>query len=125
MKNLIVFFICICSIFSCTKGKDNQVLKLTILNNLSTEINALTFYINTGFIEHSLSDSIHIEKVESQKSTTINWKINSLDKSDGNFVVHYFIDNEKIIKEFGYFSNGILINKEYEISIAQDTIIIN
>ncbi len=125
MKNLIIFFICICSIFSCTKEKENQVLKLTIFNNLPTEINALIFYVNTGFIEHSLSDSIHIGKVCSQESASINWKINSLEKSDGNFVVHYFIDDEKTIKEFGYFSNGILVNKEYEISIDQDTIIIN
>ncbi len=125
MKILIVFFICICSFISCTKEKDNQVLKLTVLNNSSTEVDILTFYVNTGFIEHSYTDSIHIGKVEPQKSETVNWELNSLDKSDGSFVVHYFIEDEKTIKEFGYFSNGILVNKKYEISISQDTITVN
>ncbi len=125
MKILFVFLICLCSIFSCTKEKGNQVLKLTVLNSSSTEVDILTFYINTGFIEHTFSDSIYIGKVEPQKSETINWEINSLGKSDGSFVVHYFIEDEKIIKEFGYFSNGILVNKEYVISISQDTIIVN
>jgi len=125
MKPIIIFFISLISICSCTKDKDDQVLTLTINNQSTDEINNLTFYVNTGFVEHSFADSINIDLVEPQKSDIINWEIKSLPKNDGSFVVRYSISNQKNEKEFGYFSNGILVSKEYIITITKDTIMVN
>lgn len=69
-----------------------------------------------------------------QKSKVINFKKNtnskiSLDlsgvkKTDGNYYIEIYSKNLNIEKDFGYYSNGVPTDSNYNIEIMVDTLII-
>jgi len=123
MKQIIVFFFTIAFLNCCNEAKDN-ILTLSINNQSDFKIEKIKLYANIGLTMNTYVDSILIDKIEISQKYNTEWDLNNLSKVDGNFIIKFQIDTLLREKEFGYFTNGTLIEKKYDIRIENDTILI-
>ena len=107
MKNFI-FFLFILT-FSCQSGVSVEV------ENQSDEI------INKIILSNGL-DSLNIEHLEPLEKRNVFLKFNKINKLDGSYMIEFNMNNQKLIKNFGYYSNGIPTNSSYLLIISKDSI---
>jgi len=115
-KRLAVFFIYSNLIFlSCIQS--NNEVEIKVFNKTDKNIDSL-------YITNWINDK-KIKKISKNDSVRINlgFKNNTI-KSDGNYSLSYYINKEKYISDFGYYSNGIPTNSKYIIKIYNDTLTI-
>ena len=123
MKYLVLLIIT--AIFSnCNKDSDDNVLIVTIENQTDIVITDIKLYVNIGVTSYNFTDSLIIDKIDSKNSYDSSWDLNNLSSVDGGFVMFYNSNSDIKDREFGYFSNGNLIDKNYHIKIESDTVLI-
>ena len=107
MKKLI--FLILILTFSCKSGVDIE------LNNQS-DITIDNIILSNGF------DSLNIKSLKPMEKRNVFLKFNKKNNSDGSYRIECQINNKKIIKNFGYYSNGIPTNSSYLLVISKDSI---
>lgn len=110
---------------SCKKDKEENILKLKADYSSAQNIQSIRVYTNTGLTTHHYTDSISLKIRNDVNITDTSWHIKNMPNSDGNFVVKATLNNTEIVKEFGYFTNGNLTNKHYDINISDASITIS
>ncbi|MFA9388770.1 MAG: hypothetical protein ACERKD_03130 [Prolixibacteraceae bacterium] len=122
MKQLVLFLCLFALLISCKKDATNNYLEVSIDNQSSFEMTNIKLYSNIGVINHNFTDSLLIEEIKSGDSFDTSWNLKDLVSVDGGFVISFIMDTIQNQKDFGYFSNGIIIGKSYNIQIKDDII---
>jgi hypothetical protein len=122
MKHIfIIFFL---SIF--TVGCKNDDSASFALSNISQyEISEVKLYVNVGVTNLLLLDSIDMNIVQSGASIHKVILENKLPKSDGGFYLRFKQNDNIVSKEFGYFTNGGLLDKQYKITVTDDDVTVS
>ena len=81
--------------------------------------------MNVGVTNLLLLDSIDMNIVQSGTSISKVLLENKLPKSDGGFYLRFKQNNNIIGKEFGYFTNGGLLDKQYKITITDNGVTVS
>ena len=125
MKKNILLFALIISFISCEDK--NDFLHLSITNQTSNDITDLKLYTYVGGGEGKLifQDSLFIGSISKGQKLEKDWDLNNLVKSDGSYYLVFTNNKNSVDKKFGYFSNGILIDKKYNILISDNEITVN
>ncbi len=122
MKKLAIIVIIIFSTIGC---KNDDSVSFTLTNNSQYELSEIKLYVNVGVTNLLLLDSIDMDIVQSDASISKVLLESKLPKSDGGFYLRFKQNNKIVGKEFGYFSNGILLDKQYKITITNDDITVS
>ncbi len=122
MEKLALIVLIILSTLSC-KVEDSVSIDLT--NKSQYEISEVKLFVNVGVTNLLLLDSMDMDIVQS--GTTISKVLleSKLPKSDGGFYLRFKQNNYIVGKEFGYFSNGGLLDKQYKITITDDEVTVS
>ena len=125
MKKNILLFALIISFISCEDK--NDFLHLSITNQTSNDISNMKLYTYVGGGEGKLifQDSLFIGSISKGQKLEKDWDLNNLVKSDGSYYLVFTNNKNSVDKKFGYFSNGILIDKKYNILISDNEITVN
>ncbi len=125
MRKAILLFALIISFISCEDK--NDFLHLSITNQTSNDITDLKLYTYVGGGEGKLifQDSLFIGSISKGQKLEKDWDLNNLVKSDGSYYLVFTNNKNSVDKKFGYFSNGILIDKKYNILISDNEITVN
>ena len=125
MKKTILLFALIISFISCEDK--NDFLHLSITNQTSNDISNMKLYTYVGGGEGKLifQDSLFIGSISKGQKLEKDWDLNNLVKSDGSYYLVFTNNKNSVDKKFGYFSNGILIDKKYNILISDNEITVN
>ncbi|MDH7913983.1 hypothetical protein [Winogradskyella sp. SYSU M77433] len=70
-------------------------------------------------------NEIYTDTIKPNEKKSVVLKFKGVPKTDGGYKLQYNLNSDKIIENFGYYSNGIPLNSSYEIKIEQDTILIS
>jgi len=120
MFNLLPFLFLLLS-FSCEKNEDKQTVKFVVKNLSEDEITSCKFFGSYGINTISFSDSVVFNQtIQPNDSASFNWDNPTLYKSDGAF----YIKVNNLEYQFGYFSNGIVLDgySEYTLKVYTDSI---
>lgn len=109
---------------NCSKDKNDNILDVTVENKTDSEITDVKLYVNIGVTNYNFTDSLIMNKINANETYSKGWDLNNLSSVDGDFVLFYRLNTEIKEKEFGYFSNGNLIDKAYHIKIESDTVLV-
>lgn len=122
MKKNILLFALIISFISCEDK--NDFLHLSITNQTSNDISNMKLYTYVGGGEGKLifQDSLFIGSISKGQKLEKDWDLKNLVKSDGSYYLVFTNNKNSVDKKFGYFSNGILIDKKYNILISDNEI---
>jgi hypothetical protein len=122
MKKTILLFALIISFISCEDK--NDFLHLSITNQTSNDISNMKLYTYVGGGEGKLifQDSLFIGSISKGQKLEKDWDLKNLVKSDGSYYLVFTNNKNSVDKKFGYFSNGILIDKKYNILISDNEI---
>jgi len=122
MKKAILLFSLIISFISCEDK--NDFLHLSIANHTSHDISNMKLYTYVGGGEGKLifQDSLFIGSISKGQKLEKDWDLKNLVKSDGSYYLVFTNNKNSVDKKFGYFSNGILIDKKYNILISDNEI---
>ena len=122
MKKAILLFSLIISFISCEDK--NDFLHLSITNQTSNDISNMKLYTYVGGGEGKLifQDSLFIGSISKGQKLEKDWDLKNLVKSDGSYYLVFTNNKNSVDKKFGYFSNGILIDKKYNILISDNEI---
>ena len=125
MKKTILLFALIISFISCEDK--NDFLHLSITNQTSNDISNMKLYTYVGGGEGKMifQDSLFIGSISKGQKLEKDWDLNNLVKSDGSYYLVFTNNKNSVDKKFGYFSNGILIDKKYNILISDNEITVN
>lgn len=125
MKKNILLFALIISFISCEDK--NDFLHLSITNQTSNDISNMKLYTYVGGGEGKLifQDSLFIGSISKGQKLEKDWDLKNLVKSDGSYYLVFTNNKNSVDKKFGYFSNGILIDKKYNILISDNEITVN
>lgn len=125
MKKNILLFALIISFISCEDK--NDFLHLSITNQTSNDISNMKLYTYVGGGEGKMifQDSLFIGSISKGQKLEKDWDLNNLVKSDGSYYLVFTNNKNSVDKKFGYFSNGILIDKKYNILISDNEITVN
>ena len=125
MRKAILLFALIISFISCEDK--NDFLHLSITNQTSNDISNMKLYTYVGGGEGKLifQDSLFIGSISKGQKLEKDWDLNNLVKSDGSYYLVFTNNKNSVDKKFGYFSNGILIDKKYNILISDNEITVN
>lgn len=125
MKKNILLFALIISFISCEDK--NDFLHLSITNQTSNDISNMKLYTYVGGGEGKLifQDSLFIGSISKGQKFEKDWDLKNLVKSDGSYYLVFTNNKNSVDKKFGYFSNGILIDKKYNILISDNEITVN
>ena len=122
MKKLAFKILIIFSTLSC---KDDDSVSFNLSNKSQYEISEVKLYVNVGVTNLLLLDSIDMNIVQSGTSISKVLLENKLPKSDGGFYLRFKQNNNIVGKEFGYFTNGGLLDKQYTITITDDEVTVS
>jgi|LSQX01.2.fsa_nt_gb hypothetical protein len=122
MKKLAFIILIIFSTLSC---KDDDSVSFNLSNKSQYEISEVKLYVNVGVTNLLLLDSIDMNIVQSGTSISKVLLENKLPKSDGGFYLRFKQNNNIVGKEFGYFTNGGLLDKQYTITITDDEVTVS
>ena len=122
MKQLLFIFCGFIFFNSCDKDKNENVLSLSVYNTSDTEVTNIKIYANIGVTNNNFVDSVTIDNIEINKQHDTEWVLKNLPSVDGDFVLKCQRNDENFNKEFGYFTNGSLLDKSYVIHIENDTV---
>ncbi len=122
MKKLAFIILIIFSTLSC---KDDDSVSFNLSNKSQYEISEVKLYVNVGVTNLLLLDSIDMNIVQSGTSISKVLLENKLPKSDGGFYLRFKQNNNIIGKEFGYFTNGGLLDKQYKITITDNGVTVS
>ena len=122
MKKLTFTILIIFSTLSC---KDDDSVSFNLSNKSQYEISEVKLYVNVGVTNLLLLDSIDMNIVQSGTSISKVLLENKLPKSDGGFYLRFKQNNNIVGKEFGYFTNGGLLDKQYTITITDDEVTVS
>ena len=122
MKKAILLFALIILFISCEDK--NDFLHLSITNQTSNDISNMKLYTYVGGGEGKLifQDSLFIGSISKGQKLEKDWDLKNLVKSDGSYYLVFTNNKNSVDKKFGYFSNGILIDKKYNILISDNEI---
>ena len=122
MRKTILLFALIISFISCEDK--NDFLHLSITNQTSNDISNMKLYTYVGGGEGKLifQDSLFIGSISKGQKLEKDWDLKNLVKSDGSYYLVFTNNKNSVDKKFGYFSNGILIDKKYNILISDNEI---
>lgn len=122
MKKTVLLFALIISFMSCEDK--NDFLHLSITNQTSNDISDLKLYTYVGGGEGRMifQDSLFIGNISKGQKLEKDWDLKNLVKSDGSYYLVFTNNKNSVDKKFGYFSNGILIDKKYNILISDNEI---
>jgi len=122
MRKTILLFALIISFMSCEDK--NDFLHLSITNQTSNDISNMKLYTYVGGGEGKLifQDSLFIGSISKGQKLEKDWDLKNLVKSDGSYYLVFTNNKNSVDKKFGYFSNGILIDKKYNILISDNEI---
>ena len=107
--------------FGCEINEGNQSVKFTVKNLSEKKIASCKFYGSYGINAISFSDSVEFNRlIEPCDSATFSWENPKLYKSDGAF----YIKANNLEYQFGYFSNGVILDglSEYTLKVYNDSI---
>ncbi len=107
------FFTAVLLVSSCNK-KIEVNADFEIINNTSSTIDSL--YIKPN-------KQIKFISVKSKELKTYKTDMSDIARVDGNYLLKYKLEGKDKIKHFGYYSNGIPMEKITVIKIDVDTII--
>lgn len=118
MKFLIATLLGITTLISCSNSTfTKKNISFSIENKTSLDIEGNVYTYTTGStILDSLSFSVSAGELE-----IVNWKKPELGNSDGA----YTIKTDSLEQNFGYISGGSSTNKEFQIKIYNDSIVID
>jgi len=122
MKKTAFIILIIISTLSC-KVEDSVSIALT--NKSHYEISEVKLFVNVGVTNLLLVDSMDIANVQSGNNITKVLLEDKLPKSDGGFYLKFKQNNSIVGKEFGYFSNGGLLDKQYNITITDNEVTVS
>ena len=125
MRKAILLFALIISFISCEDK--NDFLHLSITNQTSNDISNMKLYTYVGGGEGKMifQDSLFIGSISKGQKLEKDWDLKNLVKSDGSYYLVFTNNKNSVDKKFGYFSNGILIDKKYNILISDNEITVN
>ena len=103
------------SSFSCSNNLGNN---FEIKNDTSFEIDSVI--VTNGIHQVKLKEL----KANEKRIGFIDFKIGN-PKHDGNYEVKVYNKKQRLKELFGYYSNGMPSNSEFEIILKKDTIVIN
>lgn len=117
MKIVSFVFALLTLVISCSNKK--QMLSLEITNTTNDSIQLHYAYVNIGVTKALYADSLNLNThiIASNKTVLIEWELNDLPSSDGNFIVSYDVNDSIHTREFGYFTGGRLLDKSYSIEL--------
>ncbi len=101
----------------------------TIITSCIDEKKHVNFHISNSNYNHiadvKVSNGVNDILIDTimpnmTKSITLNFR--GVPKVDGGYSLSYTLNSEKLVKNFGYYSNGVPSTSEFEIYILQDTI---
>lgn len=121
-KNAIILLIIVFSTSSC---KDDDSVSMKLTNKSHYEISDVKLFVNVGVTHLLLLDSLDVDDVPTEGQISKTWLERTLPKSDGGFYVRFKRNNYIVGKEFGYFSNGGLLDKQYTITITDDEVTVS
>jgi len=122
MKKLACIIIVIFSTLSC---KVDDSVSFALSNKSQYEISEVKLYVNVGVTNLLLLDSIDMDIVQSGATISKVLLESKLPKSDGGFYLRFKQNNTIVGKEFGYFTNGGLLDKQYNITITDDEVTVS
>jgi len=124
MKYSILLFALFFSLVSCEDK--NEFLHLSIQNQTNKDFLNMKLYTYVGGGEGKMlfQDSLIIGTVSKNQKFEADWDLNKLVKSDGSYYLVFKKDTIVLDKKFGYFTNGILIEKKYNILITETEILV-
>ena len=79
-------------------------------------------YVGGGEGKLIFQDSLFIGSISKGQKLEKDWDLKNLVKSDGSYYLVFTNNKNSVDKKFGYFSNGILIDKKYNILISDNEI---
>ncbi|MUU79666.1 hypothetical protein [Winogradskyella endarachnes] len=112
LKNIIVYSLALVLLLSCSFNEGN----FTVINKSDFKIDSLSIQ----------PDSKHqMFSLDKNESITVNTNMNSVD-IDGSYIISFKRDNKTMTeKQFGYYTNGYQIEDIINITVLNDTILIN
>jgi hypothetical protein len=110
-----IFSFLLISTLSCTKDKSDS-LRIQIINSSNSTLDLV--YVSTVYNDSKTIDY----KIDSQNEINIDYTLNA--NGDGAYRVFYKFLNTKdtLRKDFGYYSNGAILDKGFVIKIYNDSI---
>jgi|JI9StandDraft_1071089.scaffolds.fasta_scaffold840658_1 hypothetical protein len=114
MRFLTVYFFLIYYALSCS---DRANIKMIVKNELQYNIEHMILK-TTGGSELFYKDLLPNELIELRIDMT------DIPKTDGHYIIEYYIKDSSVVRHFGYYTNGYPINNRYDIRIQVDTILI-
>ncbi len=118
---IIYFLVIFMALLSCKK--DNQKvneIEIRIINNSELKLDSAKVYTTAG--DCCTCDSIIIKAIEPKTEATTQWHDVTTCESDGEYLIKVFFEERLIEKTFGYYTNGILLDKQISISTYSDSI---
>lgn len=114
MKKIIIYITFIFFSIGCHNNQDKVDFK--IINNTNSLLKEIK--ISNGI------NNIYIENLDSKQTKNIVLEFKNVPKIDGGYQLNYMSNSKNNIKNFGYYSNGIPIDKSFYIDIRKDTVFI-
>ncbi|MDD4107705.1 MAG: hypothetical protein PHH93_03185 [Prolixibacteraceae bacterium] len=122
MKKLALILLIILSTLSC---KVEDSVSFALANKSQYEMSEVKLYVNVGVTNLLLLDSIDMDIVQSGTTISKVFLESKLPESDGGFYLRFKQNNNIVGKEFGYFTNGGLLDKQYKITITDDEVTVS
>lgn len=114
INNLINYIIVFSFFIGCNRVVEKVDFK--IINNTNSLLKEIK--ISNGI------NNIYIENLDSKQTKNIVLEFKNVPKIDGGYQLNYMSNSKNNIKNFGYYSNGIPIDKSFYIDIRKDTVFI-
>ncbi|UII19127.1 hypothetical protein [Fulvivirga ligni] len=111
------------SIATCNKSGSDE-LQVVVENKTDQEVEGVKLYTNIGYKHHQYTDSLVFGTLRMKSDSSQVWSLTHLPKADGGFVLKYTLKSGPREREFGYFTNGNLLDDKYHIILDKDTVLI-
>jgi len=121
-KNIIIFVLAILLpifLIIAYLWQSRQILTFYVKNNLSANISS----VKISLLEEDNQVSKYFYSISPQEEKTFIWNVTNKVKSDGGYLIEVFQEDDLVFsKNFGYFTNGGHLDKNYYIEINNDKI---
>lgn len=100
----------------------NDDLEVNISNQSGSTIDMIKIYTLSG---SSPIDSLSINVIEKASTNHTIWKDINMGSADGTFSIATYSSGRVLQKNFGYFTNGILLYNNMSIEIYADSLVVS